>query len=63
MANFTLDMSKFANKSIDSGKIKNVGFVLNAVEKNYLGYGNKYGYGYAAEEQTFFQKLKDKLFS
>ena len=54
---------EFANKSIDSGKIKNVGFVLNAVERNYLGYGNKYGYGYAAEEQTFFQKLKDKLFS
>src|SRR5690606_15367829 len=36
----------FANKNIASKKIKNVGFVLNDVDKDYFGYGNKYGYGY-----------------
>ncbi len=54
---------EFARKNVESGKIKNVGFVLNAVSNEYFGYGNKYGYGYAADERGFFQKLKDKLFS
>ena len=47
----------FANKNIDSGKIKNVGFVLNDVSKDYFGYGNKYGYGYQAEEKKWWQKI------
>lgn len=51
----------FANRSIASKKIKNVGFVLNDVEKNYFGYGNKYGYGYNNIEKGFFARLKDKL--
>jgi hypothetical protein len=34
----------FASKNIDAGKIKNVAFVLNDVDKDYFGYGNKYGY-------------------
>ncbi|WP_374460802.1 GumC family protein [Chryseobacterium taeanense] len=50
----------FANKNIDSEKIKNVGFVLNDVNKNYLGYGNKYGYGYNAEEKKWWQKILNK---
>lgn len=49
---------EFANKNIDSGKIKNVGFVLNDVEKDYFGYGNKYGYGYNAEEIKWWKKWK-----
>lgn len=53
---------EFANKLIDSGKIKNVGFVLNGVDDDYLGYGNKYGYGYGRDNRSFFQKLKDRLF-
>ncbi len=48
----------FANKSIDSEKIKNVGFVLNDVHKTNFGYGNKYGYGYQAESKGFFSRLK-----
>ena len=52
---------EFANKQINAKKIKNVAFVLNDVDKDYFGYGNKYGYGYQAEEKTFFQKLKDKF--
>lgn len=51
----------FANRSISSKKIKNVAFVLNDVEKDYLGYGNKYGYGYNNIEKGFFARLKDKL--
>ncbi len=50
----------FANKQIDAKKIKNVAFVLNDVEKSYFGYGNKYGYGYSAQEKSFFQKLRDR---
>lgn len=50
----------FANKNTDSEKIKNVGFVLNDVNKNYFGYGNKYGYGYNAEEKKWWQKIFNK---
>lgn len=46
----------FANKNIDSGKIKNVGFVLNDVEKEYFAYGNKYGYGYTVDDIKWWQK-------
>ncbi|MGZ5192716.1 MAG: GumC family protein [Kaistella sp.] len=51
----------FANKNIASKKIRNVGFVLNDVDKDYFGYGNKYGYGYGVKEKSFFQRLKDKF--
>ena len=37
---------EFANSNIDQKKIKNVGFVLNDVSRENLGYSNKYGYGY-----------------
>ncbi len=47
----------FANKNIDQKKIMNVGFVLNDVDKDYFGYGNKYGYGYGAKEQSFIDKI------
>ena len=43
------------------GKIKNVGFVLNDVEKSNFGYRNKYGYGYYAEGKTWFDRLKNKI--
>ncbi|MDR2236529.1 MAG: polysaccharide biosynthesis tyrosine autokinase [Chryseobacterium sp.] len=51
----------FANKSIDSQKIKNAGFILNDVPRDYFGYGNKHGYGYTAEEKNWFEKLKEKF--
>ena len=50
----------FANNSIEAGKIKNVGFVLNDVHKTNFGYGNKYGYGYQAEKKNFFRRLINK---
>ena len=52
---------EFANKNIDQAKIKNVGFVLNDVDKDYFGYGNKYGYGYGAKEKSFLDKIKERL--
>lgn len=51
---------EFANKNIDANKINNVGFVLNDVDKDNLGYGNKYGYGYGVKEKTWFQKIFNK---
>ncbi|KQT24058.1 capsular biosynthesis protein [Chryseobacterium sp. Leaf405] len=48
----------FANKQIESQRIKNVAFVLNDVSKEYFAYGNKYGYGYGAEHKSFFDKIK-----
>lgn len=52
---------EFAENNVTTKKLKNVGFVLNDVEKNYFGYGNKYGYGYGAKEKSWLEKLKDKL--
>ncbi|AJW64761.1 Tyrosine-protein kinase ptk [Elizabethkingia miricola] len=52
---------EFANNNIDHKKIKNVGFVLNDVNKNYFGYGNKYGYGYGAKEKGWLEKIKDRF--
>ncbi|KPE49854.1 GumC family protein [Chryseobacterium indologenes] len=51
-------LTEFANNNIDLGKIKNVGFVLNDVNKESLGYNNKYGYGYNNVEHTnWFSKI------
>lgn len=50
----------FANNNINSNKIKNVAFVLNDVRKSNFGYGNKYGYGYHAEEKSWLRKLFNK---
>lgn len=51
----------FANKTIDSKKIINTAFVINDVHSDYLGYGNKYGYGYGQKEMNFFEKIKNRL--
>ena len=55
------ELIAFANKNIDQKKIKNVGFVLNDVAKDYFGYGNKYGYGYGAKEKGFFERLRERF--
>ncbi len=48
----------FATKNIESHKIKNAAFVINDVDRDYLGYGNKYGYGYSAKEKTFWDRFR-----
>ncbi len=51
---------EFANNNIKQEKIKNVGFVLNDVSKENLGYSNKYGYGYNnIQKKSFFVRVKD----
>jgi len=53
LQNFALDAKR-------DGKLHDVGFVLNDVELANFGYGNKYGYSYGVEEESFWQKLKNK---
>lgn len=47
---------EFANSVIEEGKLQNVGFIINDVSQNNFGYGNKYGYGYHADEKKWWQK-------
>lgn len=51
----------FVNDSKADGKLKDVGFVLNDVKIANYGYGNKYGYGYGVEKQSFWQRFKRSL--
>jgi capsular exopolysaccharide synthesis family protein len=49
---------EFLNHSVEDGKLKNVGIILNGVEDANFGYGNKFGYGYQAEEKKWWQIFK-----
>ncbi len=51
----------FANKNIETSKIKNVAYVLNDVDSAFFGYGNKYGYGYGVEKKSLWRKIKDRF--
>lgn len=51
------DYLKFANNLVDSKKIVKPSFIINDVHKSNFGYGNKYGYGYQAHQQNWWQKL------
>lgn len=56
------NLIEFANKHIESDKLHNVGFVINDVESEYFGYGNKYGYGYNNhKDENIFQKILHKF--
>ena len=48
---------EFLNNSIEDNKLKNVGIIINGIKESNLGYGNKYGYGYNAEEIKWWQKF------
>ncbi|WP_210151351.1 GumC family protein [Chryseobacterium scophthalmum] len=48
---------EFLNHSIEDNKLKNVGIILNGINESNFGYGNKYGYGYNAEEKKWWQKF------
>ncbi|WP_394675210.1 GumC family protein [uncultured Chryseobacterium sp.] len=47
----------FLNQSVDEKKLRNVGIVINGIKDSNFGYGNKYGYGYNAEEKKWWQKF------
>lgn len=51
----------FANRNVEQNKLQNVGLVLNDVDKDYFGYGNKYGYGYGKTDKSFLDKLRDRF--
>ena len=53
LINFAVDAKK-------EDKLKNVSFVLNDVEAANYGYGNKYGYAYGEESESFWTKVKGK---
>ncbi|MCH9661720.1 MAG: polysaccharide biosynthesis tyrosine autokinase, partial [Bacteroidetes bacterium] len=50
LLNFTAD-------TIADGRLNNVATVLNSVSLMNFGYGNKYGYSYAEEQKSRFQRL------
>lgn len=51
------ELLKFPLNAKEEGKLQNVSFVLNDVNPGNLGYGNKYGYGYAADKPGFWNRL------
>jgi tyrosine-protein kinase Etk/Wzc len=46
---------EFLNHAVADNKLKNVGIILNEVKENNFGYGNKYGYGYSAQQKKWWQ--------
>lgn len=48
---------EFLNHSVADKKLGNVAITLNGVKESNFGYGNKFGYGYNAEEKKWWQKI------
>jgi capsular exopolysaccharide synthesis family protein len=55
------NLINFAMDSIKTKRLKNVAFVLNNVNHENLGYGNKYGYYYTDDPRTKWDKIKRSL--
>lgn len=47
----------FPKDAVNDGRLSNVAIILNNVNLDNFGYGNKYGYSYGKDERTFWQKL------
>ncbi|SRX75870.1 GumC family protein [Aequorivita antarctica] len=50
----------FPQDAIDDGRLANVAMVLNNVNLNNFGYGNKYGYAYSREERSLLKRILNK---
>ncbi|MDC8000263.1 polysaccharide biosynthesis tyrosine autokinase [Aequorivita todarodis] len=50
----------FPQDAIDDGRLANVAIILNNVNLNNFGYGNKYGYAYAREERSLLKRILNK---
>lgn len=48
---------EFPKEQVEEGKLNQLSFVLNNVKMANFGYGNKYGYTYGAEKQSFLTRL------
>ena len=51
------ELLEFCKDVVGDGRLQNVASVLNGVELQNYGYGNKYGYTYASEKITFWQRV------
>ncbi len=47
----------FPKEAIDDGRLSNVALVLNHVDLNNFGYGNKYGYSYSNEKLPIYKRI------
>ena len=57
-ANYTdKKLMEFPKDAIQDGRLSNVAVVLNNVDMNNFGYGNKYGYTYSSETKSWKQRL------
>jgi capsular exopolysaccharide synthesis family protein len=50
------ELLEFPLNALEEGKLQNLSFVLNDVIVGNLGYGNKYGYGYAQDKPSFWNR-------
>jgi len=48
---------EFPKDAINDGRLSNVALVLNHVDMNNFGYGNKYGYSYTKDTSPFYKKI------
>ena len=46
----------FPSDAIEDGRLNNVAMVLNSVDMNNFGYGNKYGYTYSQEKHSLIRR-------
>ena len=51
----------FAIDAKNDGKLHDVSFILNDVKLANFGYGNKYGYSYGNEKESFWARLKSSF--
>lgn len=56
------ELLEFPLNTTEKGKLKNISFVLNNVNKTNLGYGSKYGYGYGVERKRSQIKNNSPVF-
>ncbi|QNJ98937.1 GumC family protein [Constantimarinum furrinae] len=48
---------EFPKDAIEDGRLSDVAIVLNNVNMNNFGYGNKYGYTYSEEQQPWYKRI------
>jgi len=48
---------EFPKDAVNDGRLSNVAMVLNNVDMNNFGYGNKYGYSYGSEKRSLLKRL------
>lgn len=56
------ELLEFPLQSKEKGRIDQLCFILNSVNRTNLGYGNKYGYGYGVEKKNNWGSLKSPAY-